>query len=230
MHLNIKQKVLDKIYAVYEDFAQTIDVACKPGCSACCTQNVTATANEVFRVYNHLKTRKNLDWKTQIKGYSKQTRFRPEISTNKLAELCMIGKEIPPEENHLVQEPCPFLEDELCTIYTERPFGCRCFVSRQNCRKSDCADVDPFVLTVNTVFLQFLEHIDTPGFTGNFMDVLTFFTEDGNTNAYENNHIQFSGTSLIPNRSISTLLVPPEHRDRIRWILSALQGIQIPNN
>ena len=228
MNIKIKQQVLNKIYAIYDDFAKTIDVACQPGCAACCTQNVTVTTNEAFRVFYHLNSSENVDWKPKLDSISGNNRFRPAITTNQLAALCMTGKDIPPEDNHTTQKPCPFLENNLCAIYSERPFGCRCFVSKQDCRTSDYADVDPFVLTVNTVFLQFLEHIDTPGAVGNFTDMLIFFAKDENASAYEANKINLSGTCLISNRSIPTLLVPPEHQQRIQPILTALQGIQIP--
>ena len=174
MKIDVKQNVLDQIYGIYDKFTRTIKVACKPGCAACCTQNVTATSNEVYRVVKDLASDNKLDWKKKLTGLVK-ARYAPVITTNQMAEQCMTGAAIPPEENHAVQDSCPFLQDDLCTIYSHRPFGCRCFVSKQDCRQSDCADVDPFVLTVNTVFLQFIEHIDTPGFTGNFMDCTDIF-------------------------------------------------------
>jgi hypothetical protein len=45
-------------------------------------------------------------------------------------------------------------------------------VSKRCCSETGFAEMDPVVMTVNDVFMQFIEHLDTGGFSGNFTDVL----------------------------------------------------------
>ena len=42
----------------------------------------------------------------------------------------------------------------------------------QNCGETGSADIDDFTASVNTVFLQVIEHLDAEGCSGNLIDVL----------------------------------------------------------
>ena len=46
MDTNAKLQALERIYAVFGDFAAGLNTACGPGCSACCTANVVVTTLE----------------------------------------------------------------------------------------------------------------------------------------------------------------------------------------
>jgi hypothetical protein len=41
-----KLAVLDRIYAIYDQFAASLNLACKKYCSPCCTTSVTLTTIE----------------------------------------------------------------------------------------------------------------------------------------------------------------------------------------
>jgi hypothetical protein len=107
-----------------------------------------------------------------------------------------------------------------------RPYGCRCLVSRHNCGQTGYAEIDDFVLSVNTVFLQTIEHIDAGGCTGNLVDVLQAMSEDQNRQAYCSSTLHCSANRLIPNQPIQVLMIPPEHRKKMEPILEALRGIK----
>ncbi|MCG2751969.1 MAG: YkgJ family cysteine cluster protein [Desulfobacteraceae bacterium] len=215
---------LDRAYGLYEEFSASLDVACKPGCSHCCTRDVTVTTLEAYRVVKALKKNGNY---TLIQKVLKEDkcRFQPMMTTNQLAHLCASDGEIPTEDHPVSQDPCPLLDHGLCSIYPHRPFGCRCFVSARNCREHQFADVDPFVLTVNTVFLQFIEQMDTPGLYGNFSDVLRFLDSESHREVYEGGQLAGLPQGLVFNRSIPVLMVPPEHRDQIKTLLTRLANL-----
>jgi hypothetical protein len=84
-----------------------------------------------------------------------------------------------------------------------------------------------FVLTVNTVFLQTIEHLDAAGCTGNLADVLRCLLPDDNRQAFRDGRLSCSATGLIGNHPLTVLMVPPEHRNRLQPILSALGNLSI---
>jgi Fe-S-cluster containining protein len=148
--------------------------------------------------------------------------YRPIITTNDFALFCLKGEDPPEEQNDYSGVACRFLLKKECVIYNARPFGCRCFFSTQACETEPCAVVDPFLFTVNTVFLQFIEHIDTGGFFGNLNDVLALLAS-GDRNNLTNNSVHLS--TLRRNRTIPGLLIPPEHQERMGPILRDLKRI-----
>jgi hypothetical protein len=140
--------------------------------------------------------------------------------------MCAKGIE-PPTEDDPGWNACPLLKDDLCPFYTARPFACRCLVSRQDCGKAGYAEIDDFVLSVNTVFLQTIEHLDAEGCTGNLIDVLRTMAQEGNRNHYENNRLKCANAGLISNQPLKVLMIPPEHRTKMEPILKSLQEIRI---
>lgn len=141
-----------------------------------------------------------------------------------LANICLSGNEPPEEEIDASWGSCPLLMNNTCPIYGIRPFGCRCMVSTQRCVDTGTAETDEFTITVNHVFLQYIEHIDQNGFSGNLSDVLahTIFTESADSGT----KITLRQTTMIKNSPISALLIPPAHRGKIEPILTALRAIE----
>ena len=228
MDLYTKLDILDQIYEIYNKFINEIETACKKFCSTCCTRNVIMTSLEGYKIADFLLKNNKSELFNRIKNDSNKKRFQPKITTNKIADLCIHGKELPFEEIDSSWGSCPLLMDNECPIYNLRPFSCRCMVSKTNC--IDKADMDPFVLTVNNVFLQYIEHIDQQGFSGNLTDVLLFMESENNRKNYNSELLKNSGKKLIINMPMSILLVPPEHEQQIRPIISSLQKIKIRRN
>jgi hypothetical protein len=96
-------------------------------------------------------------------------------------------------------------------------------LSRHSCGAHGYAEVDDWVLTVNTVFLQTIEHIDCPGGFGNLQDVLLALGSEEWRAAYREGRMPLEAEGLIPNRPAAMLMVPPEHRERIQPLLEEMQ-------
>lgn len=228
MNIHTKLHILEKIYQIHERFASNLAVACDRYCSTCCTQHVTMTTLEGYKIIQYATSNHKSEHLKRVIHEGNQNRFRPDITINHMAALWARGEETPEEEERVPEGKCPFLVDDLCAIYPARPFGCRCFLSVQNCRNTGFADMDPYVLTANTLFLQFIEHVDAGGLFGNLTDIVLFLETKSNLEAYKNNARLPQKDSLVSNRPIPALLIPPEHQGRIAEILSQLQNIEVP--
>lgn len=225
IHGELKRRlsVLYRIYNLYEEFIAPYDLACQHGCAACCTCNMTLTTLEGYRILADMEgaTRKTLLEKVRVVSGNK--RFQPQMTINSIARLCKDGEPIPDETIDPSWGACPLLFDDACPLYTLRPFGCRCMVSSIDCRKTGYARVDDYILTVNNLFLQHIEHIDACGGTGSLIDILLYFDRPGQLETYHSHMAIIENASLAPNRRIPVLMVPPEHRNLVQPILQKLQ-------
>jgi Fe-S-cluster containining protein len=226
MDLSAKLAALEKIYEIYAEFTAPLDLACKKYCAHCCTTSVILTTVEGYKIFKMLEAESNIQRIDKIRQASFHKRFQPKITTNQLANLCAEGKE-PPAEESTDWKNCPFLNDLQCPIYKARPFGCRCLVSRNECGEKGYAEMDEFVLSVNTIILQAIEHLDENGCTGNLIDVLGVLASEKNRQAYENNTLKCSTAGLIANQPLKVLMIPPEHRTNMKPILQSLRKIRI---
>jgi len=204
---------LKAIYTLHAELMETLDLACLPGCDLCCTRNVSVTTLEADLIANHLKKIDIPDWRQRITAVKNLPRFKPLVTTNGLAHLCRLGKEPPEETVNPDWRPCPFLVDHRCSIYVVRPFACRCMVSKSVCQQGSQAEIDDYLLSLNTVFMQFIEHADAKGYTGNLIDMLPLENRNDND------------TNYIPNRPIEMILLPPEYQNRAREIITKLSTL-----
>ena len=227
MMLERKLAALDRIYAVYDGFCSNLDLACKKYCSHCCTTNVTLTTLEGYKIVDHLMAVGKLDIIQGLKQRAATSRYRPQVSTNRLAELYAAEAKVPQEEMATDWEECSLLAENDCTIYDLRPFGCRCLVSRRNCAETGYADIDEFTVSVSTVFLQTIEHLDADGCSGNLVDVLRIMANEDNRRAYEKDRLKCETNGLIVNWSLKVLMIPPEHRTKMEPVLQELRQIEI---
>lgn len=223
---NTEQSALDalsRIYRLYDDYIDNFTLACRKHCADCCTTAVTLTSLEGRMIYNFAGPEKRGALIRQMLACSNTPRFQPAMTTNLYARLCTEHKE-PPEEQ-FPDEPgvCPLLENDACSIYPARPFGCRCMVSTQPCRRTGRADLDDFTLTVNTMFLQVLEHLDQHGFFGNLIDVLIRLNSKGSFKSESPESEPDCHT--VPNHPITTLMIPPEHQKKVSPLLNTLTHI-----
>jgi hypothetical protein len=217
-----KLELLNQIYGIFDAFARSLDVACRKYCAHCCTSNVSLTTLEGYRLVHSLEPDQLEHLQQCLVPASEKRVFRPLLTTNRIADLCRQGREIPEEAFGDPADNCPLLEEKACPVYPLRPFGCRCLVSRVPCRESGTAEMPDFVFSVNTVFLQTIEHLDATGCTGNLADVLLCLLPDENRQAYKEGRLSCSATGLIGNHPLTVLMVPPEHRNRLQPILGAL--------
>ena len=225
MDMISKLALLDQIYSLFDDFARLEKVACKRQCATCCTCNMTLTTLEGFKIISLLDARVKSSHVQHVFDAAEQRRFKPQITTNQMAQRCMSGQEIPEEILDPAWGSCPLLSEKECSIYKLRPFGCRCMMSRTNCADSGYADIDAFILSVANLFNQVIEHLDQDGMTGNVIDVLTFLGDDKNLAAYRSEPMGIKTQGLIPNSPIPALMIPPEHRKQIEPLVDSLKKV-----
>ena len=225
--LEQKLAALQDIYRVYIDFIQSREIVCRKGCSHCCTAGVTLTTLEGYQIIRKLVETGDSDIIKRIQTAGNAKRYRPQTTTNQLAVMCAHGDD-PPQENIAAgTASCFILTADQCPLYDLRPFGCRCLVSRRHCGEQGYAEIDDFVLSVNTVFLQTIEHLDCPGCTGNLVDILQTLSLEDNRAAYRKNTLNCTGNALIPNHPLKVLMLPPEHRQNMEPILKELRHIKL---
>ena len=165
----LKEEVL---IGIYEEFEKWIDedLACKKGCAACCTQNVAITAVEGELIHRFIRDQGREEWFAD-KFQKKAATRKPVFTTNGFAASCLEGQDVEPD-SYGSSEPCPFLEDECCSIYEVRPFSCRCFASTKICSPGIPALIGEEYLSASTAVMQIIEHLGQGEFLGNMLDVL----------------------------------------------------------
>ncbi|PID40653.1 MAG: hypothetical protein CR984_02115 [Proteobacteria bacterium] len=218
---------MDRMVEIYDDFVGAFDLACEKYCAHCCTANVTMTTLEGFRIIRHMGQSDGLLPLSSIEGLAHPDRFIPQVSINRMADICARDGEPPGESLNPEAGPCPVLTDDLCRLYPVRPFACRCMVSARNCGQTGFADMDSFILTVNDVFMQHIEHIDAQGYTGNLSDVMQFLSVDENRRRYAAGQINSQPADMVANQPVFVLMIPPEHRERVQPLLEQIRGIHL---
>ena len=225
--ISSKLKILDQIYAIYDEFTESLDLACRKYCDHCCTSGVILTTLEGYKIVDGLNPLSAEGVIGEIRLALEIDRFRPRITTNRLAKLYADGIDVQEDNVGSPIPSCTILSEHLCPIYELRPFGCRCLVSRHNCGSIGYAEVDDFVLSVNTVFLQTIEHVDAGGCSGNLIDILWTMADGKKREDYCNLALHCSANRLIPNEQLEVIMIPPEHRKKMEPILEKLQQISI---
>lgn len=107
--------------------------SCQKGCAACCRMLVPLSAPEAFAVRDWVRSRPA---EQQGRIIARFTETRVQLLAHgiwqQLSELCeavdQASDEALDEVNrryYALRMACPFLEEETCTIYDERPAACR---------------------------------------------------------------------------------------------------------
>lgn len=221
---------LESLYRLYHATAGSPSfgggaVACRKGCADCCTCNVAVTSLEAYYLVQSLDKRGRAHLEKRLADHFPEKRYQPALTFNEFAAFCIEGKNPPEEENDPMWGTCPLLDDGLCTVYRGRPFGCRSMISGQACGETGYADMPSLILTLNHVFSQYIEHLDENGGYGNLSDMLLKALEKDSADLWFEKGMNSDKTeTIIPNRKIRALLVPPEHRDQVMPILRQMPG------
>ncbi len=126
-------------------------ISCKAGCGACCRQSVPISESEVYQitemVENMPEPRRSEIKEKFKKGCSHLANIgwfeKLETTVSAPAEV----RQGVLDEYFKQGIPCPFLEDESCSIYEERPLICREYLvttPAENCN-------NPTPETINTI-------------------------------------------------------------------------------
>lgn len=213
--------VLKRVYDLYEQLISDTTVACRKQCALCCTVNVTMTDLEGRLIISQLSKDAQAELRRRVIEAAPLNRFKPKTTANRMAVLCMEGKPIPAETIPADPAACPLLVGQICSIYPFRPFGCRSMFSIADCHGVGFAQMDDLLLSINTVFQQFIEHLDTPGVTGNLTDVLAMLS--GNLSCCQDGVPPPEG--MVENWPVKRLMIPPEHQERIYHFVQRLNRI-----
>ena len=222
---------LKAIYEIYETFTACMNLACRKHCAACCTCNVVMTTLEGWMIYEHLLSiSDNGDAAlNSLVQTPPARRFQPAVTINRMVEMCALGEQPPDEQNDPSAGRCRLTDNDICSIYTVRPFGCRAMTSTEDCSLSGEAHMPDLILSANNVVMQFIEALDRPGASGNMTDVLLFFSDANHRQKYLNRrHMQWP-SCLKPNQGFSVLMIPPEHRTTIQPLVRDLKAVLGPS-
>ncbi len=213
--------LLAEIYQLHEQYTRGQETVCGPGCAACCTCNVTMTSLEYAFVVRGMGDGEQRALRDRAMQGRAGKRFQPAYTINKMAALCLDGKELPQEENNPAWGRCPLLREEMCTIYETRPLGCRMLLSQTRCRQVGYAQMPPFVVTVNNLFMQVVEHLDAQGTSGNLTDMILWQADGQGADA----GVSGRPSHILNNSRAPVFMVPPEHRERVRPLMGQLSRI-----
>lgn len=104
------QRGVDSVVAAVRD--QGVQLDCAAGCSHCCHARVEAMAPEIFQIASALAARPPLE--------------QAETVARLEAYLAVQTQDASPQDAPWSHRPaCPFLIDQLCSIYAVRPAACR---------------------------------------------------------------------------------------------------------
>ena len=105
------------------------EISCKKGCAACCRQLIPLAEIETHHI-NELVEAMPEPRRAEIKDrFEKAWRHFTEIGWINRLDASATASRL--ERQDVVVDyfreniPCPFLEDESCSIYENRPLGCR---------------------------------------------------------------------------------------------------------
>lgn len=108
-------------------------ISCRKGCSACCKQLIPISAPEAFLIADHVI---GLDEETRAQYLARIDAIDSEIAAaGLLEELDAIAAGNPTRDISETAAayfekkiPCPFLLNDACSVYNERPLACRAYL------------------------------------------------------------------------------------------------------
>lgn len=153
--LNHLFPALDIIYDFVTRWQSSISgVACGRGCSTCCTDQVTLTELEAYRILTALQNH------TDGQPHFSRPCASALITNNEFAHACLnhIDQKQPDFPNN--PGPCPFLSsDSECTVYQARPLMCRLFISMSPCADTGEAALPEHIFLTQIILQQLTEHL-----------------------------------------------------------------------
>jgi len=134
--LPIFRSLTDKLVTIAIDAAATENkaISCKTGCTACCYMAVPVSEPEAYRL------RDVVDAMPEPQRSAVQARFAAAMDVFRNSGLIQDMFQRPRTEEDIPKfmaglhayfakwHPCPFLENDRCSIYEERPLICREFM------------------------------------------------------------------------------------------------------
>lgn len=119
------------------EIARSVDVgrepSCRKGCAACCRMLVPLSAPEAFALREWVKSRPaEQQVRIAVRFAEAKSQLLSHSLWEGLSELCEASVPLNDDaledvnrEYYALRMPCPFLEEDICTMYEERPAACR---------------------------------------------------------------------------------------------------------
>ncbi len=195
------------------------DWACHEGCSSCCTQSVSMTTLEGTLIVDFIADKADPSIRERLNSAAVNA-GKPSLTTNDFAKKCLAMEGVDEEEEYESWNfnPCVFLnKSKSCSIYPVRPFNCRCFLSSSPCQDQGYARVEPLIITLNSLYLQIIEHVDQGGYWGNMNEVLYYLLKKNQEP--DTDPARFK---LLPCRPSPGFLIPPEEKEEVLKSLNRL--------
>lgn len=130
-------------------------ISCQAGCGACCRQLVPISQAEAYRVAELVE--KLSEPRRSVVRRRFQTAHE-RLAAAGLLEQLSERKSLPEEAAHAIGMdyfrlgiPCPFLEDESCSIHPDRPLVCREYLvtsPAENCRQPTAETIERVAMPV----------------------------------------------------------------------------------
>ena len=108
-------------------------ISCRMGCAACCRMLVPLSAPEAFALREYVEQLPT-DRRTQLLSRlnDRKDSLKRAGLWDRLNDVAEANRPVPDEELDTINQayyalriPCPYLEDEMCSIYEARPSACR---------------------------------------------------------------------------------------------------------
>lgn len=163
--LPVFQKMTNSFVGVSVDAVEAAGkaISCKMGCAACCRQPVPLAEVEIYQIADlvdsmpeprrgEIKKRfadafghfTELSWFERLKDLRETyDRKNPDVLKTAFSEIFL--------EYFYAAIPCPFLENEACSIYENRPLACREYLvtsPAENCRHPTAESIDRVELLI----------------------------------------------------------------------------------
>ncbi len=108
-------------------------ISCRKGCAACCRMLVPISAPEAFALQNAIANLPAERRQTTLQRVAEaRARLMQAGLLTRLTEIAETERQLTDEkfeatnrEYYALRLPCPFLENEVCSIYEDRPAACR---------------------------------------------------------------------------------------------------------
>jgi len=120
----------DLALALKTPSAEKLTVTCGKGCSACCSEPVYAERREAelaAQAIGKMPYPQREATKARIREWLERIKEAPEILAQETPHVLVYRQ---------LRLPCPLLQGALCSIYQDRPWGCRLHTAvgpRENC-------------------------------------------------------------------------------------------------
>jgi Fe-S-cluster containining protein len=198
-----KIEFLFKIYEYHQEWLSRFPFACSKGCDVCCTNSVNLTRLEgevVMAVFDNSLTKNKEQNTVELKKSDDEICHPPEKDPRNINFWKNISEETLVDElkpfsltttnshagdclGHKINKidsagewdltPCVFVKNGICSIYELRPFSCRAFVSREKCQVGGAAIISPAFISMNTIVMQVIEHLDIGNSWGPLKSILS---------------------------------------------------------